>query len=101
MAVLESLLHDVVFDLFGRDSCKWDLDGNGIISIKSLPTLVEESVVSGGQVNATVQNNLVPKKINVFVYRALRGRRSVCVEFCNTSKFKVLAIYIKNSIMRC
>ncbi|GJW26647.1 RNA-directed DNA polymerase, eukaryota, reverse transcriptase zinc-binding domain protein [Tanacetum coccineum] len=58
----------------GKDIRKW-------FTVKELARLVEEKVlrVKGGH-HETIWNNLVPKKVNIFVWRALRGRLPVRVE---------------------
>ncbi|GJZ44549.1 integrase, catalytic region, zinc finger, CCHC-type containing protein, partial [Tanacetum coccineum] len=54
------------------------LGGDGEFVVKELARLIEEKVlrVENG-VHETLWNNLVPKKVNVFMWRALRGRISV------------------------
>ncbi|GKF38517.1 RNA-directed DNA polymerase, eukaryota, reverse transcriptase zinc-binding domain protein [Tanacetum coccineum] len=68
-------------DRFPRDKWRWMLGEDGEFTVKELIRLVEEKILhveSGGQ--ETVWNNLVPKKVNIFVWRALKGRLSVRVE---------------------
>ncbi|GKE58251.1 RNA-directed DNA polymerase, eukaryota, reverse transcriptase zinc-binding domain protein, partial [Tanacetum coccineum] len=65
----------------GRDTWKWSLAENGVFSIKVLSALVDEKYLdTGGNGNTTLLNKIVPKKINVFVWSALRGRLPVRVE---------------------
>ncbi|GJW29123.1 RNA-directed DNA polymerase, eukaryota [Tanacetum coccineum] len=64
-----------------RDKWRWMLGEDGEFTVKELIRLVEEKILhveSGGQ--ETLWNNLVPKKVNIFVWRALKGRLSVRVE---------------------
>ncbi|GJW73959.1 RNA-directed DNA polymerase, eukaryota, reverse transcriptase zinc-binding domain protein [Tanacetum coccineum] len=69
--------------LFYLDSRKegraWDKGSE--FTVKELARLAEEKVlrVKGGH-HETIWNNLVPKKVNIFVWRALRGRLPVRVE---------------------
>ncbi|GJX15428.1 putative RNA-directed DNA polymerase, eukaryota, reverse transcriptase zinc-binding domain protein [Tanacetum coccineum] len=78
---LESTLHNIIIDSSCRDTWKWSLAKNGIFSVKVLSALVDEKYLdNGGNGNTTLLNKIVPKKINVFVCRALRGRLHVRVE---------------------
>ncbi|GJY34184.1 putative reverse transcriptase domain-containing protein [Tanacetum coccineum] len=59
----------------------WTLGVDGVFSVRELARLVKEKVLrveSGGV--EMIWNNLVPKKVNIFVWRALRGRLPVRVE---------------------
>ena len=50
-------------------------------SVKILSSLVDEKCLAiGGNGNTTLRNKIAPKKINVFVWRALCGRLPVRVE---------------------
>ncbi|GJT09653.1 putative RNA-directed DNA polymerase, partial [Tanacetum coccineum] len=56
----------------------WALQESGDFTVRGLTKLVEEKILnmeSGGE--ATTWNNWVPKKVNVFVWRALKGRLPV------------------------
>ncbi|GKE46043.1 RNA-directed DNA polymerase, eukaryota, reverse transcriptase zinc-binding domain protein, partial [Tanacetum coccineum] len=60
---------------------RWRLSDDGEFTVKVLARLIEEKIVrgeSGGQ--ETFWNNLVPKKVNIFVWRALKGILPVYVE---------------------
>ncbi|GKC30999.1 ribonuclease H-like domain-containing protein, partial [Tanacetum coccineum] len=60
---------------------EWILDDDGEFRVKELARLVEEKMLhtdSGGQ--ETIWNKLVPKKVNIFVWRALKERLLVRVE---------------------
>ena len=64
-----------------RDRWRWTLGEDGDFKVKELSRLVEEKIIqveSGGQ--ATLWNKLVPKKVNIFVWRVLKGRLPVRVE---------------------
>nr|GEX89441.1 RNA-directed DNA polymerase, eukaryota [Tanacetum cinerariifolium] len=59
----------------------WTLGGDGEFAVKELARLIKEKVLRvENDGNETLWNNLVPKKVNVFVRRALRGRLPVRVE---------------------
>ncbi|GKE09180.1 RNA-directed DNA polymerase, eukaryota, reverse transcriptase zinc-binding domain protein, partial [Tanacetum coccineum] len=64
-----------------RDRWRWALDNDGDFTVKDLSSLIEEKILrsdNGGQ--ETGWNKLVPKKVNVFVWRDLRGRLPVRVD---------------------
>ncbi|GKD33802.1 RNA-directed DNA polymerase, eukaryota, reverse transcriptase zinc-binding domain protein, partial [Tanacetum coccineum] len=64
-----------------RDKWMWTLGEDGEFTVKELARSVEEKILhmeSGGQ--ETLWNKLVPKKVNIFVWRALKGRLLVRVE---------------------
>ncbi|GKB75813.1 reverse transcriptase domain, reverse transcriptase zinc-binding domain protein [Tanacetum coccineum] len=65
----------------GALGVEWTLGGDREFAVKELARVIEENVLrveNGG--HETLWNNLVPKKVNVFVWRALRGRIPVRVE---------------------
>ncbi|GJZ80078.1 RNA-directed DNA polymerase, eukaryota, reverse transcriptase zinc-binding domain protein [Tanacetum coccineum] len=77
---LIGVLQNVV-DPNHRDKWRWTLGVDGVFLVRDLAKLIEEKVLrveSGGE--ETIWNNLVPKKVNIFVWRALRGRLPVRVE---------------------
>nr|GEU86156.1 cysteine-rich receptor-like protein kinase [Tanacetum cinerariifolium] len=58
-----------------KDKWRWTLGGDGEFAVKELARLIEEKVLrveNGG--HKTLWNKLVPKKVNVFVWRVLIGR---------------------------
>ncbi|GKD31085.1 RNA-directed DNA polymerase, eukaryota, reverse transcriptase zinc-binding domain protein, partial [Tanacetum coccineum] len=64
-----------------KDKWRWILGEDGEFSVRELASVIEEKVLrveSEGQ--ETLWNNLVPKKFNIFVWRALRGRLPVHVK---------------------
>ncbi|GJU72088.1 RNA-directed DNA polymerase, eukaryota, reverse transcriptase zinc-binding domain protein [Tanacetum coccineum] len=64
-----------------RDRWKLSLSEDGEFTVKELSRLIEEMILvldNGGR--ETIWNKLVPKKVNIFVWRAFRGRLPVCVE---------------------
>ncbi|GJV29789.1 RNA-directed DNA polymerase, eukaryota, reverse transcriptase zinc-binding domain protein [Tanacetum coccineum] len=73
-------MQNIVVDRNCRDKWRWTLSEDGEFAVKELTKLIEEKVLrmeSGGR--ETLWNTLVPKKVNVFVWRALRGRLPVRV----------------------
>ena len=67
--------------LFLRDCWKWRLDPNVVFSVRSLSHWIEERRVSSMMgVNKTGWINVVPRKVNVFAWRAVLGRLPVRVE---------------------
>ncbi|GKA84297.1 putative RNA-directed DNA polymerase, eukaryota, reverse transcriptase zinc-binding domain protein [Tanacetum coccineum] len=58
-----------------RDRWRWTLCEDGEFKVKDLSRLIEEKILhveSGMQ--ETLWNKLVPRKVNIFVWRALKGR---------------------------
>ena len=78
---LIGVLQHVLISNNCRDHWKWSLGEDGEFTVKELSRLIEEKILEldiGGQ--ETIWNKLVPKKVNIFVWRALRGRLPVRVE---------------------
>ncbi|GKD86396.1 reverse transcriptase domain, reverse transcriptase zinc-binding domain protein, partial [Tanacetum coccineum] len=78
---LIGVLQHVVIVNNCRDRWRWSLVEDGEFTVKELSKLIEENILIsdvGGQ--ETLWNKLVPKKVNIFVWRALRGRLPVRVE---------------------
>ncbi|GKB76223.1 RNA-directed DNA polymerase, eukaryota, reverse transcriptase zinc-binding domain protein [Tanacetum coccineum] len=63
------------------DKWRWAISEDGEFKVKELTRLVEEKIlqVENGY-QETIWNKLVPKKVNIFVWRALKGRLPVRVE---------------------
>ncbi|GKE44868.1 RNA-directed DNA polymerase, eukaryota, reverse transcriptase zinc-binding domain protein [Tanacetum coccineum] len=75
---LLGVLQNVFISNDGRDRRRWMLQENGEFTVKALTRLVEEKVLrveNGNQ--ETLWNNWLPKKVNIFVWRALKGRLPV------------------------
>ncbi|GKB54349.1 reverse transcriptase domain, reverse transcriptase zinc-binding domain protein, partial [Tanacetum coccineum] len=75
---LLGVLQNVVIHNNCKDNWRWSLGEDGNFAVKDLSRMVEEKILhadSGGQ--ETIWNNLVPKKVNIFVWRALKGRLPV------------------------
>ncbi|GJY96661.1 reverse transcriptase domain, reverse transcriptase zinc-binding domain protein [Tanacetum coccineum] len=78
---LLGVLQNVIILNDYRDKWRWTLGEDRKFTVKDLSRLVEEKIIhadSGGQ--ETLWNKLVPKKVNIFVWRALKGRLPVRVE---------------------
>ncbi|GJS76729.1 reverse transcriptase domain-containing protein [Tanacetum coccineum] len=60
---------------------RWMLDEGGEFKVKTLTSLIEEKILQGdsGGVD-TLWNKLVPKKVNIFLWRARKGRLPVHAE---------------------
>ncbi|XP_071713336.1 uncharacterized protein [Rutidosis leptorrhynchoides] len=57
------------------DSWSWALSSNGCFNCKSLSGLIDSKLLNNTSVLAgTMRNNLVPKKVEVFIWRARKGR---------------------------
>ena len=58
-----------------RDKWRWKLQEDGKFTVKALAKMVEERMLrfrSDGQ--ETIWNKWIPKKVNIFVWRALKGK---------------------------
>ncbi|GJV18591.1 reverse transcriptase domain, reverse transcriptase zinc-binding domain protein [Tanacetum coccineum] len=78
---LVGVLQNVVVHSNCRDNWRWLLGEDGEFTVKELARLVEEKtlhVENGG--HETFWNRLVPKKVNIFAWRAIKGRLPVRVE---------------------
>ncbi|GJV60786.1 zf-CCHC domain-containing protein [Tanacetum coccineum] len=75
------VVQNIVVEFKCRDKWRWMLGEDGEITVKGLARLAEEKAlcVEGGH-HETILNNLVPKKVNIFLWRALKGRLPVHVE---------------------
>lgn len=72
------ILQNVVVSNNCRDTWKWLIFDDDKFKVKELSSMIEEEILrmeSGGQ--ETLWNKLVPKKVNIFVWRALKGRLPV------------------------
>ncbi|GJW29491.1 RNA-directed DNA polymerase, eukaryota, reverse transcriptase zinc-binding domain protein [Tanacetum coccineum] len=78
---LLGVLQHVVVSNNCRDRWSWSLGEDGEFTVKELSRLIEEKILmSVNGDHETLWNKLVPKKVNIFVWRALRGRLPVRVE---------------------
>ncbi|GJV09341.1 ribonuclease H-like domain-containing protein [Tanacetum coccineum] len=63
------------------DRWRWTLVEDGEFTVKEISRLIEEKILlSDNGDRETLWNKLVPKKVNIFIWRALRGRLPVSVE---------------------
>ncbi|GJW97338.1 kinase RLK-Pelle-CrRLK1L-1 family protein [Tanacetum coccineum] len=63
------------------DRWRWTLVEDGEFTVKEISRLIEEKILlSDNGDRETLWNKLVPKKVNIFIWRALRGRLPVRVE---------------------
>ncbi|GJS52303.1 reverse transcriptase domain-containing protein [Tanacetum coccineum] len=61
-----------------EDKWSWSLREDGEFKVKDLSRMLEDKILhTDSGARETRWNNLVPKKVNVFVWRALKGRLSV------------------------
>nr|GEV43773.1 reverse transcriptase domain, reverse transcriptase zinc-binding domain protein [Tanacetum cinerariifolium] len=59
----------------GEDTWKWNLSEDGDFTVKELTAIIQDQSTNERQSNhETIWNRLVPRKINVFVWRATKGR---------------------------
>lgn len=78
---LDNLLANVKPSPDCRDNWIWNLDNDGVFTVKALAFLVDELFLQVGAADReTKRNNLIPKKVGVFMWRALKGRLPVRVE---------------------
>ncbi|GJW87840.1 RNA-directed DNA polymerase, eukaryota, reverse transcriptase zinc-binding domain protein [Tanacetum coccineum] len=78
---LERRKESNVMERGGGDRWKWAIGEDGKFTVKELSKLIEEKILvldNGG--HESLWNKLVPKKVNIFAWRALRGRLPVRVE---------------------
>ncbi|GJR71924.1 reverse transcriptase domain, reverse transcriptase zinc-binding domain protein [Tanacetum coccineum] len=75
---LQALLQNVIIKVDCRDRWRWEFQENGDFTVKVLTKLVEEKTLNvASEDEATIWNKWVPKKVNIFVWRALQGRLPV------------------------
>nr|GEV02230.1 zf-CCHC domain-containing protein/DUF4219 domain-containing protein/UBN2 domain-containing protein [Tanacetum cinerariifolium] len=64
-----------------RKDLVWSLGGDGDFKVKDLSSVIEEKILHSDGGQETLWNKMVPKKVNIFVWRALRGR--LCLITCD------------------
>ncbi|XP_071708833.1 uncharacterized protein [Rutidosis leptorrhynchoides] len=79
---ISKLLSSVNVTFSPQITWKWNLVSNGIFTVKSLARIIDAHLLENSIVGSheTLRNTLVPKKLEVFVWRALRKRLPVRVE---------------------
>ncbi|XP_071727970.1 uncharacterized protein [Rutidosis leptorrhynchoides] len=77
-----NLLRSFSFDFNRQESWKWALASNGIFEVRKLTHVIDEKLLRSDtqHTHETLRNNLVPKKLEVFVRRALRKRLPVRIK---------------------
>ncbi|XP_071692036.1 uncharacterized protein [Rutidosis leptorrhynchoides] len=63
------------------DTWRWAFVSSGVFTVKKLTVILDEQIL--GQYTSpqnTFRNNLVPKKVEIFIWRALKGRLPVKIE---------------------
>ncbi|GJS28095.1 putative RNA-directed DNA polymerase, eukaryota, reverse transcriptase zinc-binding domain protein [Tanacetum coccineum] len=72
---LEEIITGISIDRNRKDKWKWKLDPKGEFSVKSLSEWIERRHVRReAGITKLEWNTLVPRKVNVFIWRALNGR---------------------------
>nr|GFA29086.1 RNA-directed DNA polymerase, eukaryota, reverse transcriptase zinc-binding domain protein [Tanacetum cinerariifolium] len=70
LEALEACVGNTNILLNHKDSWKWLLADNGIFSVKALTKLIEEKCIDvENNIVETIWNKLVPKKVNIFMWR--------------------------------
>nr|GEX50533.1 RNA-directed DNA polymerase, eukaryota, reverse transcriptase zinc-binding domain protein [Tanacetum cinerariifolium] len=90
---LMGVLQNVVVYNNCRDKWRWLLDEDGEFKVKMLTRLIEDKCLcleSDGQ--ETTWNKLVPKKVNIFIWRALKIDSAMSVWGKNFSWWKVRSV---------
>ncbi|XP_071739183.1 uncharacterized protein [Rutidosis leptorrhynchoides] len=78
---LELLMRNVKMNPEKEDTWEWKLNGCGKFSTQCLTKLIMSCAFPSNTTNTvTLTNNLVPKKVGVFVWRAMRNRLPVLLE---------------------
>ncbi|XP_071713334.1 uncharacterized protein [Rutidosis leptorrhynchoides] len=79
---LSGLLQPISFNHGAADSWTFGLDPKGVFSTSGLSKLIDEKILrtSNSSSLGTIRNNLVPKKVDVFVWRVLKRRIPILVE---------------------
>ncbi|XP_071699372.1 uncharacterized protein [Rutidosis leptorrhynchoides] len=79
---ITNLVRSISFDFNAKESWKWALANNGVFTVKQLSSLHDKQILGSNNNSAqcTLRNNLVPKKVEIFVWRALKKRIPVRIE---------------------
>ncbi|XP_071715003.1 uncharacterized protein [Rutidosis leptorrhynchoides] len=78
---LTKLIEEYNFNNSGCDTCSWSISHNGTFSVRTLSLLVDKHlIVEDSNVEETMRNNLVPKKLEIFIWRACQKRLPVLFE---------------------
>ncbi|XP_071713279.1 uncharacterized protein [Rutidosis leptorrhynchoides] len=76
------LIRDVSLVSDKKDSWKWALASNGLFTVKALSSIIDEHILGNTPQpgEETCRNYLVPKKVELFIWRALIKRLPVRLE---------------------
>ncbi|XP_071699957.1 uncharacterized protein [Rutidosis leptorrhynchoides] len=79
---LQQILHSIDFDFSASSKWTWSLANNGIFTVKRLACILDQQVLGGSSINPqqTLSNNLIPKKVEIFVWKTRKKRLPVRVE---------------------
>ncbi|XP_071740729.1 uncharacterized protein [Rutidosis leptorrhynchoides] len=78
---LQLLLNNFKFEVNKRDCWSCSLHSNGLFSTPKLTHLIDEKLLpSVSQDNVTMRNNLLPQKIGLFIWRAIRNHIPIRTE---------------------
>ncbi|XP_071740957.1 uncharacterized protein [Rutidosis leptorrhynchoides] len=78
---LENILKSIHFDFNSGEKWKWLLANDGIFTVRKLSFLIDKHILGHpSSPKKTLRNNLIPKKIEIFTWRALKKRIPVRIE---------------------
>ncbi|XP_071738834.1 uncharacterized protein [Rutidosis leptorrhynchoides] len=78
---LNNLIENYEFTVQGGDTCFWKIAHTGIFTIRSLSLVIDNQLIEEDpRLFETLRNNLVPKKLEIFVWRARQKRLPVMKE---------------------
>ncbi|GKD77088.1 RNA-directed DNA polymerase, eukaryota, reverse transcriptase zinc-binding domain protein [Tanacetum coccineum] len=81
MEDLMSVLGDCTLSCDFKDTWRWLLEDDGRFTVKSLSRIADSKFLHKGEADQeTLWNKRVPKKVNIFIWRALRRRLPVRCE---------------------
>ncbi|GKB66441.1 putative RNA-directed DNA polymerase [Tanacetum coccineum] len=81
LSELQSLVENVSLNQTSLDTWRYKLSVNGEFSVKSLSMWIEDRSSSGGSgATQTFWSKIIPRKVNVFIWRVLKRRIPVRVE---------------------
>ncbi|XP_071739716.1 uncharacterized protein [Rutidosis leptorrhynchoides] len=75
LVLVKFITHGVGVEIIlKKDSWSWDLASNGLFIVKKLTSLIDDKLLCflGSSRTETVRNKLIPKKVEIFVWRALQ-----------------------------
>ncbi|XP_071718232.1 uncharacterized protein [Rutidosis leptorrhynchoides] len=72
---MEVVLEASSFRSISRDTWSWSLASNGLFKVKILSNTIDDHLLADAVSNqGTLRNNLVPKKVELFVWRTLKKK---------------------------